>query len=122
MWSGTAWYSGSFGPTRSLTRRALLTLSVRPPDRHWMAMGAGVGHVFEREVFLISNRQKIVALNLPRVRGYARRLRSTLRLGRRDFNVSFVGDSEIERLNRAYRGKPQPTDVLSFPWNGRGQD
>lgn len=38
-------------------------------------------------------------------------------LGQRDaaLSVSLVGDSEIRELNRTYRGKDRPTDVLSFP-------
>ncbi len=39
-----------------------------------------------------------------------------MRLGRPDFNVCLVDDKEIERLNARFRGKPHPTDVLSFPW------
>ena len=30
-------------------------------------------------------------------------------------SVAIVGSREIRRLNRRYRGKDQPTDVLSFP-------
>ena len=41
-----------------------------------------------------------------------------LRLGKRKFNVCFVDDRAIKRLNAAYRRKPKPTDVLSFPWQG----
>lgn len=66
---------------------------------------------------MILNHQRRVRLNLPRMRAYVRRLRATLRLGRRDFNVCFVDDKEIERLNARYRGKPRATDVLSFPWD-----
>jgi probable rRNA maturation factor len=29
--------------------------------------------------------------------------------------VSFVGEARIAELNAAHRGKPEPTDVLSFP-------
>lgn len=32
--------------------------------------------------------------------------------------VCLVTDGEIARLNREYRGKPGPTDVLSFPAGG----
>ncbi len=52
----------------------------------------------------------------------ARRLRERARrylsaLGRADAEVSIllVGDAAIRRLNRTWRGKDAPTDVLSFP-------
>jgi len=32
----------------------------------------------------------------------------------RQLSVSFIGDKEMHLLNRAYRGKDKPTDVLSF--------
>lgn len=37
--------------------------------------------------------------------------------GGRDLELSLalVGDGEIEALNRAYMGKTEPTDVISFP-------
>jgi probable rRNA maturation factor len=34
--------------------------------------------------------------------------------------VCFVEDREIARLNRRFRSKPNPTDVLSFRANGTG--
>jgi rRNA maturation RNase YbeY len=43
-------------------------------------------------------------------------------LRRSDFTVCFVDDREIQRLNTTYRHKSQPTDVLSFPWQGSKQD
>lgn len=67
---------------------------------------------------MILNRQKAVELDLPAARAFARRLSRLLRLGKREFNVCFVADREIKRLNAAYRGKARPTDVLSFPWHG----
>jgi probable rRNA maturation factor len=30
-------------------------------------------------------------------------------------NVALVSDARVRRLNRQFRGKDQPTDVLSFP-------
>jgi probable rRNA maturation factor len=69
---------------------------------------------------MVLNRQARIAVDLRGVRRFVRRLRSTLKLGGRTFNVCFVDDREMERLNAAYRGKRRPTDVLSFPWsNGR---
>ena len=69
---------------------------------------------------MVLNRQARIAVELGGVRGFVRRLRGVLRLAGRDFNVCFVDDREIERLNATYRGIRRPTDVLSFPWsNGR---
>jgi probable rRNA maturation factor len=42
------------------------------------------------------------------------------RLGAPDGHVAveFVGEQRIAQLNREHRGKPEPTDVLSFPIDG----
>jgi probable rRNA maturation factor len=37
-----------------------------------------------------------------------------LGLAESELSLSLVGDAEIRRLNRTYRGKDRPTDVLSF--------
>lgn len=37
-----------------------------------------------------------------------------------EVSVSFVDNSEIRRLNRLYRDKDKPTDVLSFPLGENG--
>ena len=75
---------------------------------------------------MIINRQDKISLDLLATRDFVARVRKCLRLGRREFNVCFVRDHEIARLNAAYRGKAQPTDVLSFPWQAEsktaGQD
>ena len=65
---------------------------------------------------VILNRQRQSDLDLAGLRTYVRRVRKLLKMGRRDFNVCFVDDDEIRRLNSLYRGKTAPTDVLSFPW------
>jgi probable rRNA maturation factor len=69
---------------------------------------------------MVLNRQTKIAVDLHGVRSFVRRVRNELVLGGRTFNVCFVDDREMERLNAAYRGKRRSTDVLSFPWsNGR---
>jgi probable rRNA maturation factor len=51
---------------------------------------------------------------LERARGFA--LKALDALGHRDWDLSmaFCGDGKIKELNRDYRGKDEPTDVLSF--------
>jgi probable rRNA maturation factor len=39
-----------------------------------------------------------------------------------DLVLAFVDDRRIRRLNRQFRGKDKPTDVLSFPIGTRGPD
>ena len=70
---------------------------------------------------MVLNCQNDVALSLPALRSFVRRLRASLNLDGRDFNVCFTSDREIARLNAAYRGKPRPTDVLSFPFEEKGK-
>ena len=36
--------------------------------------------------------------------------------------VRFASDREVRRANRSFRGKDQPTDVLSFPGDPEGAD
>jgi len=68
---------------------------------------------------------EVVLLNKQRRRRIdAARVRRVLRGAARDLRVSggvavvFAGDGTLHRLNRTYRGKDQPTDVLSFPGPG----
>lgn len=70
---------------------------------------------------MIINRQKTLALDLPSLRAYEHQVKSALDLGSREFNVCFVSDEDISRMNAVYRGKATPTDVLSFPWEGEGE-
>ncbi len=49
---------------------------------------------------------------------FAGRVRQALRPPGREFTVCLVSDAAIARMNRAFRGKRGPTDVLSFPANG----
>ncbi len=41
----------------------------------------------------------------------------SLELGAKEVSVRIVGSDEIMQLNADYRGKPKPTNVLSFPAN-----
>ena len=48
------------------------------------------------------------------VRADARLLLRALGEARADLTVSLVGDAEIQQLNRDYRRRDRPTDVLAF--------
>ncbi len=67
----------------------------------------------------------VVVLNRQRRRRIdAARLRKVLRSASRDLGVGgevavvLAGDHLLRRLNRQFRGKDRPTDVLSFPGEG----
>jgi probable rRNA maturation factor len=74
------------------------------------------GNSFPAMEPMIVNQQHEIRLDLGATRKFVGQLRKCLRLGRRQFNVCFVGDNAMARLNAAHRGKARPTDVLSFPW------
>jgi probable rRNA maturation factor len=64
---------------------------------------------------MILNRQKKVRLARRPFESFLQRIRRELQLADAEITVAFVSDREIARWNAAYRGKPGPTDVLSFP-------
>jgi probable rRNA maturation factor len=72
---------------------------------------------------MIVNRQRDVRLERKGLETFLRRVKKEL--GVRGFGVTvcFVSDAEIAGMNKRFRRKPGPTDVLSFPAenNGRGR-
>ena len=64
---------------------------------------------------MVLNRQRRVPVPVNDLERFLARARRALRLAPDSLTVCLVTDAEIARWNRAYRGKPQPTDVLSFP-------
>lgn len=68
---------------------------------------------------MIVNRQRRVRVSLPPLRSFLARTRRALRAAGRDLTVCLVSDAEMAQMNREFRGNPAPTDVLSFPSNGR---
>jgi probable rRNA maturation factor len=69
---------------------------------------------------MILNRQSRIPLQEKALARFLSSVQRELKLGRREVTVCFVEDREIARLNGQFRGKPKPTDVLSFPANGNG--
>lgn len=70
---------------------------------------------------MIANRQKGVAVEPRKLEKFVVRARRALELRADSFAICFVTDREMTRLNRAYRGKNRPTDVLSFPTDERSE-
>ena len=63
----------------------------------------------------INNRQRGVALNTPFVKKQALRMMAYLGCSENELSVVFVHDGRMQSLNRAYRSKDRPTNVLAFP-------
>jgi probable rRNA maturation factor len=70
----------------------------------------------------ILNRQKKFRIDLDRFERLLKRLVRRYELNRPEIVLAFVDDPEIRELNRKFRKKDKPTDVLSFPLNERGAD
>ena len=64
---------------------------------------------------MILNRQRRVLISMRLLRNFVVSASRALRLPPQSFTVCLVTDAQIARWNRLYRGKPGPTDVLSFP-------
>lgn len=74
---------------------------------------------------VISNEQKEVRIPTGLRMLVRRCCNAVLRLenfeGSAEISVSFVNNERIKELNKQYRDKDQPTDVLSFPMFENGQ-
>ena len=62
----------------------------------------------------VVRRSTACGVSATRVRSDARRLLAALGEERAELTVSLIGDAEMHVLNRDYRGKDRPTDVLAF--------
>jgi probable rRNA maturation factor len=62
----------------------------------------------------IVQRRRAPGVSAAQMRADARRLLAALDESHAELTVSLVDDAEIHRLNRDYRGKDRPTDVLAF--------
>ncbi len=69
---------------------------------------------------MIINRQRSVPVATKPLAQFLEQLREMFRLPEEAVTVCLVSNAEIARLNRAFRGKRGPTDVLSFPADGTG--
>jgi probable rRNA maturation factor len=64
---------------------------------------------------MIVNRQRRIPLAVRPLSAFLERARRELGFPEGVVTVRLISDSAMARLNRAYRNKPGPTDVLSFP-------
>lgn len=64
---------------------------------------------------MILNRQRGIRVPIRKLSRFAAEASKVLRLPGDSLTVCLVGNAEIARWNRTYRGKQGPTDVLSFP-------
>ena len=64
---------------------------------------------------MILNRQRAVRVARRPLELFLTRVKQTLGLEKADVSICFVSDTEIARMNEAFRKKKGPTDVLSFP-------
>jgi probable rRNA maturation factor len=69
-----------------------------------------------RSVVLVTARGgPFTGVNVSTIRRRASKMLSHLGLTRVELSIALVGDARMAELNRAYRRKNRPTDVLSFP-------
>jgi probable rRNA maturation factor len=67
---------------------------------------------------MIVNRQRRIPVAIVPLQNFHERAREALGFPPESVTVQLVSDDAMARLNRTYRKKRGPTDVLSFPANG----
>lgn len=65
-------------------------------------------------------RARIAGLRGERVRGWANKAAASLGRENDDLAIVFTDAKKIKKLNREYRKRDEPTDVLSFPAGEKG--
>ncbi len=63
----------------------------------------------------VQNRQRTVRINTPHVKRLLLRAMTYLNCQDRELSVVFGNDHLLHELNRTYRDKDRPTNVLAFP-------
>jgi probable rRNA maturation factor len=67
---------------------------------------------------MIVNRQRRVPVALQPLQDFHERVRHEMQFPPESVTVQLISDKTMARLNRTFRNKRGPTDVLSFPANG----
>lgn len=64
---------------------------------------------------MILKNQTKIKVSSDKIRKIIFQIFEILSISNADLDVSFVGDLAIQKLNKKFRKKDKPTDVLSFP-------
>ena len=64
---------------------------------------------------LVRTRLRCKVILLPRIQTLAQKILAAAGAPEAELSLDLVGDRRIRRLNRQYRGRDHPTDVLAFP-------
>jgi rRNA maturation RNase YbeY len=80
-----------------------------------------VPHKRRRAAASIQNAQRAVSFKIPVLEAFLLRVNREIGLVTGSYFIRFVNDSEMARLNGAFRKKPRTTDVLSFPHENRSR-
>ncbi len=62
----------------------------------------------------INNKTKS-KINLALTKKVAEKFLKLNKMENRDISIAFIGDAAMRKLNKTYRGKDKPTDILAFP-------
>jgi probable rRNA maturation factor len=68
----------------------------------------------------VLNRQRRYALDVRRIASVAAGALEAVGRPSAELSVTIANDRRLHVLNRTYRGKDRPTDVLSFPYDDDG--
>lgn len=66
---------------------------------------------------MIKNRQRVHLIDIKRFEQVAQKMLEVVGYPEFDLGILITTDQSIRRYNRDFRGKDQPTDVLSFPYH-----
>jgi probable rRNA maturation factor len=69
-------------------------------------------------ISMIVNRQRRVPVAIEPLQEFYERARQEMKFPPESVTVQLISDDAMARLNRTFRNKRGPTDVLSFPANG----
>lgn len=65
----------------------------------------------------VNNRTKS-KIDEKAVKAISERFARAYKQSKKDISIAFVGDSVMRNLNKIYRGKDKPTDILTFEGDG----